>query len=454
FVVILINSVLYNNLKLDVNTSSISYVYKNDKLQTAISGSENINSLTVDLNQISEAKQGEVLNTNVVNSSTIFVEKDTNPKNIEKIVSDVKTLVPGYSVKIDDKPMYVANLDDYYDAMDEIFKSLLPNDELYSKYKATGFVPSFTNNNKRFTDIKVESNVVIKEDLVDGDQILSTKDDVVFYLLHGKEEKIVSAISPTTSAKDIQLAYGLTDSEIKLNNNGLDNSTLLYDGQELIVNKVNSQIKIATYYEEDILEPIPFHTQRVDNEDMPEGDENTLQEGRDGTKVVTYKTKNINYNFDSITAIKSEVIERSEDLIIEVGTKSLSSSGSSAPKFATGVLAWPSSGGVICGWYCYSGHAAIDISAWFGAPIYAADSGYVTQAGWYGAGGNTVIIDHQNGMTTTYMHMTSAAVSSGSYVSKGQVIGYEGSTGYVTTNHLHFVVRINGVTVNPMNFFY
>ena len=87
-----------------------------------------------------------------------------------------------------------------------------------------------------------------------------------------------------------------------------------------------------------------------------------------------------------------------------------------------------------------------------GRPIYASRGGVITYAGWYGAGGWTVKIDHGDGFSTVYMHMSDYIVSAGDYVAAGQTIGYVGSTGGSTGPHLHFEVRYYGEAKNPMNY--
>lgn len=101
-----------------------------------------------------------------------------------------------------------------------------------------------------------------------------------------------------------------------------------------------------------------------------------------------------------------------------------------------------------------SNHDGIDIPADAGALIYAAKTGYVIERGYSDSEGNHIVIDHKNGMTTTYMHMTKfdPAFSVGSRVKKGQVIGYVGSTGWATGSHLHFGVKINGELTDPLKF--
>ena len=98
-------------------------------------------------------------------------------------------------------------------------------------------------------------------------------------------------------------------------------------------------------------------------------------------------------------------------------------------------------------------HSGIDIAASTGTPILAARSGQVITSvygsGAYWSYGNYVVIDHGDGETTLYAHMSSRAVSEGEMVTQGQVIGYVGATGNTTGPHLHLEVRENGQRVDP-----
>lgn len=100
-----------------------------------------------------------------------------------------------------------------------------------------------------------------------------------------------------------------------------------------------------------------------------------------------------------------------------------------------------------------TGHKGIDIAIAGGTPIYAAHNGTVAATTGHSSYGNVVMIDNGDGITTLYAHMQSAAiVGVGQTVTQGQVIGYVGSTGNSTGNHLHFEVRVNGVCQNPRNY--
>lgn len=99
-------------------------------------------------------------------------------------------------------------------------------------------------------------------------------------------------------------------------------------------------------------------------------------------------------------------------------------------------------------------HNGVDLSAPTGTPIYAARSGVVYYRGWWGTGGNTIAINHQDGYISRYLHMSSFAVENGAWVAQGQVIGYCGSTGGSTGPHLHFEMQYNGSYVNPADYIY
>lgn len=97
-------------------------------------------------------------------------------------------------------------------------------------------------------------------------------------------------------------------------------------------------------------------------------------------------------------------------------------------------------------------HNGIDIPAPHGTPIYATADGIVGRAQRLGGYGNYVEVEHGNAIQTRYGHMSSYVVNPGQQVKKGDIVGYVGSTGRSTGNHLHYEVRIEGAPVNPMPF--
>lgn len=104
------------------------------------------------------------------------------------------------------------------------------------------------------------------------------------------------------------------------------------------------------------------------------------------------------------------------------------------------------------GGYSYEFHAGMDISGDTGDVIVAPANGVVSKADWMGGYGNMVEINHGNGLTTRYGHMSKIGVRAGDKLQRGQILGLVGSTGRSTGAHLHFEVRLNDRPINPRRF--
>ena len=132
-------------------------------------------------------------------------------------------------------------------------------------------------------------------------------------------------------------------------------------------------------------------------------------------------------------------------------------------KVSGGMFLWPANTSVITSSFSPSrvnpvtgitqAHTGTDIGAVEGAPIWASQSGTVSLAEFNGGYGNCVIINHGNGVSTLYGHMSAILVNAGDTVAQGEQIGRVGSTGNSTGPHLHFEILIDGTAVDPMQFF-
>ena len=126
-----------------------------------------------------------------------------------------------------------------------------------------------------------------------------------------------------------------------------------------------------------------------------------------------------------------------------------------APKASASGFIWPISGPVTSEYGPRWGgfHPGIDIAGPNGGAIVAARSGTVIYSQFNDGGyGNMIVIDNGGGYATAYAHQSRLGASVGQSVSQGQVIGYEGSTGFSTGPHLHFEIRVDGSPQNPRNF--
>jgi len=178
---------------------------------------------------------------------------------------------------------------------------------------------------------------------------------------------------------------------------------------------------------------------------------NLVQKQKEEKNKLLAETKNKEMEYQKMISqvqikqaeIQSEIFELEDELRGQVG---------GVPPPRPGALTWPLLGRItqgygptsITGFYndAYKFHNGIDLAAYYGAPIRAALDGVVTASGDNGkyAYGQWLAIRHSNGLTTLYAHLSAKAASVGQAVSQGQIIGYEGSTGFVTGPHLHFTV--------------
>lgn len=166
-----------------------------------------------------------------------------------------------------------------------------------------------------------------------------------------------------------------------------------------------------------------------------------------------------NANAAQEQAISNQIAQLEEQL------KQQNANNGSSGNTGSGVYSWPVNGtskANITSPYGYRVHpifgdqrfhSGIDISAGSGTTIVAADAGTVLTAVYSSSYGNYVVISHGNGSSTLYAHMSSMAVSAGQSVTKGQTIGYVGSTGWSTGPHCHFEIRVNNSLVDPASYF-
>ena len=211
---------------------------------------------------------------------------------------------------------------------------------------------------------------------------------------------------------------------------------VLYNGQVVSVAYANPLVNVmadVTKVEDQVTR---YAVEEQSSDSMSIGSEHIIQEGSNGISRVTQDIHFKNGFIQSAKNSKQIEIKPSTPKIVLVGTKYISGIGG-------GYWSWPTSSYSISspfGWRSYEFHTGIDIYNYYGAPIYAANNGVVTIAGWYGTYGIFVGINHNNGYGTGYGHMSLLApgIQVGSTVERGQIIGYIGSTGVASGPHVHF----------------
>ncbi|WP_051276001.1 M23 family metallopeptidase [Desulfovirgula thermocuniculi] len=195
---------------------------------------------------------------------------------------------------------------------------------------------------------------------------------------------------------------------------------------------------------------IPFGVEQRRDGSLLRGYTKIVEAGRPGVEEITYRVRYLNGREVGREELARHILQEPRSRVVAVGTRSLLAS-----RAGDGSLAWPAAGSVSSpfGWRWGRLHSGIDITAPYGSPVRAAESGWVVRAGWNGGYGLEVEISHGEGVVTRYAHLSRIEVSPGQPVERGQVIGRVGSTGSATGPHLHFEVWVGGQAVNPMRFF-
>lgn len=113
------------------------------------------------------------------------------------------------------------------------------------------------------------------------------------------------------------------------------------------------------------------------------------------------------------------------------------------------VIRWPVPLTYISTYFSYH-HQGIDIPSRYGQKVYPFEHGKVVSAGWDGGFGKKVVVKHEDGLFTTYAHLSSIQVVKGQPVSTKTTVGNVGTTGYATGAHLHFEIRSKNGAINPL----
>ncbi len=452
FLVILNLSIVSAKVTNNINLNNVGITYENGDLLNISTDSNEINNANNEYEKFT--KENRKINTNYVTSKTLLNIQQDNIQQEQVLNKKTEELEKGYEITIDDiDPIYIDNLDYVNWAEDVIVRVLLPTDSLYSIYKSSGTVPTFTYKDKIYSNVSIYNKVHIEKRFVPNTKVIKSKEDFLYYILHGDEKKKKDKLTDKNSIKKIQKKYKLTDEELSLNNPGIKQNQLEYDGHEIIVNKLTPLIKYTYLMEETKEEVIPFKVEKKYVKSMAKGEYKIIENGEDGKSYVTYRNVIVQGKVQNQFKIKNHILIRPKNEKRNVGTHYV-------PGVGTGHWGWPSSGtkaGItnpFGGWAIAgtSFHTGTDIQSWYGAPVYAADNGVVTESGYdpYVFAGLSVGLNHNNGYTTRYCHLSRTVVNVGDTVEKGQIIGYEGSTGATTGEHLHFSIKYNGQYFNPM----
>lgn len=278
---------------------------------------------------------------------------------------------------------------------------------------------------------------------------IMTQEDALNFVLTGTDKIETYKVAKGDTLSQIAQRHGMGLSKLKEANPQLKGDFLSI-GQELKLVKLEPVIHVVVAKEVTKEEVIPFPTKYTNSADLWAGQTQVKKAGTNGLKEVTYKVVMENGREVSTEEVKSMVLKEASVQEVLRGTQQMTASRGGGD----GQLAWPRRGSITSRYGPRGSgfHTGLDISGKRGDPIYAAGNGRVIFASWSGNYGNLIIIDHGNGLTTKYAHLTAYKVSLGQEVKRGDLVGTVGSTGRSTGSHLHFETNVNSRHVDPMRY--
>ena len=243
------------------------------------------------------------------------------------------------------------------------------------------------------------------------------------------------------------------------------NQNLNGDDDVIVIDREKADLLIDTFW---MMHRIESEVEEVevpaDSDDEPDEDEDTEPQVEYILHITVTSVPvddlahDLSFTDDQMDILHQLLSDEMRSMLVQLCGTGIGT-GTGVPPVGDGSLMWPLPGHTSmttqfgeADAFGNPGHRGIDIPAPEGTPILAAHTGTVLICGWNDSFGNQVLIDDGAGFSTRYAHMTATAVSPGAVVTAGQVIGYVGSTGDSTGNHLHFEVSVGGTLTDPLDY--
>ena len=273
--------------------------------------------------------------------------------------------------------------------------------------------------------------------------------DMEARLTANKTETQTYTVQSGDTVSAIGLRYDMKVSEIKALNPGL-NEARIHVGQQLTLSAAVPYLSVQQTVTEAYTQVIPYETVIQYDDTMYKNKSKITVQGVNGSADVVADVTYVNGVETGREIISYVVTAEPVNAVKVVGSKPLPRT------MATGNFIKPSNGTFSSGYGTRRSlgdfHTGVDFAGAKGTNIWAADGGVVTHAGWKGNYGYCVIINHQNGYTTLYAHCSKLLVKVGDKVAQGDVIAKVGNTGRSFGAHVHFEIKYNGKTQNPLNY--
>lgn len=445
------------------NEIECNKIYADGKLVGVIKDMEYLNSLIDNKYKDYEEK---FPNTELGLSNNVLVVKEKTFANFENVDDDImkylvdnnllgiKTTAVEFSTKDGTyEIIYVKNLDDFYSARDQFLRNFV-SDETLDKLNKKEVISSPTEIGTVEMNVDMLETISYTDAIVSPDEILDSVKDIYTFLCYGRNtqrEYYTVKEGDTLQAVGYYFGNMYPKQIVMLNQDILNSETqIITPGMQLNVTYYTSPITVnvtkQVLSQQYITPEVPEY---VEDDSLEAGQTKILVQEEVGIKNVLFEEKWVNGVLEEGNELSETVIKQPIKGKIAVGTKVTVYKG-------TGIYAWPIDNPLITTDYGgYLGHTGTDFVNRYGSytAVYAIDSGVVDSVGYMSDMGNYIIINHQNGIRTFYMHLnTPAYYSVGDNVARGQIIGQEGNTGESYGAHVHLTFEVDGVRVDACRY--
>ncbi|MDL2325046.1 peptidoglycan DD-metalloendopeptidase family protein [Ruminococcaceae bacterium OttesenSCG-928-A16] len=249
---------------------------------------------------------------------------------------------------------------------------------------------------------------------------------------------------------EIARQHGITLEELLARNPGLEGQDEEHEfaaGTTVVIQRAEPYLQVKKVVRSVVEEAVPFETIRVEVDTRRKGQQATVQQGINGTALVSYDSVYIDGELVSKDRVDEQPISPVQNKIIEVGTLEVAG-GYGSIGGGAGFI-WPVPDAKYSSRGMTASHRGLDINAPTGTPIYAAAGGLVITSGWHNSYGNYIMIQHPDGLVSLYGHCSELLVPAGVSVAQGDAIALVGSTGYSTGPHCHFEIQQGGRPIDP-----
>lgn|GEM_PF-908812 len=367
---------------------------------------------------------------------------------LDALKTKITWLVDGWTIAVgNESTVYLASKSQAMEVLENVKKSYLPEDDEITVLDMEFVEP---------VELKVEEIPIT--DIGSPEQAFRT-------LTEGREPLREHVVQSGDSYWSIAQKNNMTVDELKLINGAT--SDRLSIGTVLKLSIPKPLLSVKTTISALGLEEIPYQIIYQSNDGVDQGTRSIISDGAVGARMVEYEIAQINGYSVERKVLAEVIIADPVDKVIESGARTIVASAVSRSESAIaaeiksgstgdggGALSWPLRNKVTSQFGARSrgNHTGIDIQAKTGDPIYSAAPGKVISACAFAAYGNQVTVDHGDGLSTMYAHLSEINVSVGQLIGDQELIGLAGTSGNATGPHLHFEVRINGKPVNPVNY--